>query len=198
VWGVALFPPVNITNNSALKNSVMKEVWKDAVGYEGVYQISSLGRVKSLSRVIKKWNGTRRIREKIMKPFVCNSGYLLVGLYSGRDRRPRSIHQLVAEAFLGHAPNKHKLVINHKNNIKADNTLENLEIVTQRQNANKKHLKHSSKYTGVYWVETVGKWRGQINIKGKKVYLGYFVDEKEAGEAYEKRLRKHLETIIQD
>ena len=94
----------------------MREIFKDIPGYEGIYQVSNLGNVKSF-----KYN-----KEKIFKLSKNGSGYYYVGL-SGM-KIPIGIHKLVAMVFVPN-PNNYK-VVNHKNNIKTDNRSENLEWCT--------------------------------------------------------------------
>jgi len=110
----------------------MKEEWKDIQGYEGLYQISNLGRVKSLKRFvnIKVFNKAqiKRVRkEYILNPVQDKDGYLLVHLYKSSKAKTFKVHRLVATNFL-------PLVINHKNGIKSDNKVSNLEWCTQLQN----------------------------------------------------------------
>lgn len=109
----------------------MAEVWKDVVGYEGVYQISNKGRVKSLDRFCI-FNGSRRIRRgNIMKPFD-NRGYLRVGLYKDSKQKKLFIHRLVAEAFIPRPAGKD--FINHIDGDPKNNRIENLEWCTPREN----------------------------------------------------------------
>ena len=105
----------------------LKEIWRDVVGYEGLYQVSNLGRVKSL-------NYHRSGKEGIMKPVLEDNGYYSVNLYKNGKVKKFSLHRLVVETFLGKIPNG--LVVNHLNEIKSDNRLENLEICTQKENTN--------------------------------------------------------------
>jgi hypothetical protein len=90
----------------------------------------------------------------------------------------------VSETFLNHIACGMKSVINHKNFIITDNRVENLEIITQRQNTNKKHIKSTSKYVGVYWCKQRKKWKVQAQVNGKGKYLGLFTDEKKASNCY--------------
>lgn len=102
--------------------------------------------------------------------------------------KTRKVHQLVAESFLNHTKCGYNLVVNHINLNPQDNCVDNLEIVTQRDNANKKHIISTSKYTGVCWSKEKRKWRASINLKYKQSHLGYFNNEYEAHLAYEKAL----------
>lgn len=103
------------------------EIWKDVIGYEGYYQVSNLGNIKSLGN-----NKTRK--EKILNPRICNAGYFYVNLSLNGKAASKKIHQLVATAFLNHVPCGHKLVVNHKDFNKLNNIIDNLEIVTSREN----------------------------------------------------------------
>ena len=104
------------------------EIWKDVVGYEGLYMVSNLGNVKSL-------NYRRTGKENVLKPCVENSGYLHVGLHKYRKVLIKNIHRLVCEAFLPNTENKRE--VNHINGVKTDNRIKNLEWVTSGEN--KKH-----------------------------------------------------------
>jgi hypothetical protein len=171
-------------------DDIKVEEWRDVVGYEGYYQVSNLGRIKSLKRIVERINGWRTVPEKFLSEHKDNSGYLFVGISKNGKSKSTKIHQLVAMAFLGHKPDGHKLVVNHKNFIKTDNRLENLEIVTGRENSNKKHLKSSSEYVGVHWDKKSNKWKSQINVLGKRKYLGLFNNEIDAHNAYRNALEK--------
>lgn len=104
---------------------MIEEIWKDIIGFEGSYMISSLGRVKSLN-----YNKTKK--EKILKPQLDKQGYYTIGLCKNKKKKHYKIHRLVCQTFL-HNPEKKKQV-NHKNGIKNDNILENLEYMTAKEN----------------------------------------------------------------
>lgn len=161
-------------------------------GYEGYYQVSDLGRVKSLSRVVKKKYGTQTIRTRILKPCLNDHGYFNVGLCKDKKTKVIRVHKLVAMAFLGHVPCGYKEVINHINFDPKDNRPENLERVTPRENSNRKHLPSSSKYVGVAWEKGRKKWRADIMVGGKSIHLGRFKVEHDAHLAYEKALENIL------
>lgn len=104
----------------------MEEIWKDIEGYEG-YEVSNLGRVKSLDY-------RRTGAERVLKPAYSGNGYLFVNLYKDGKEKKHYIHRLVAAAFI---PNPHNLPeINHINEQKEDNRVENLEWCTQEYNRN--------------------------------------------------------------
>ena len=124
------------------------ETWEDVIGFEGLYQVSDMGRVKSFYH--DKVNG------RLMQPSHDTKDYLIVTLYRDGKRQTMTVHRLVAERFLGPAPSpKHE--INHKNGVKDDPRLDNLEWVTSAENHKhaaenglKTHGKdhHSAKLTG--------------------------------------------------
>jgi hypothetical protein len=169
-----------------------EEIWKDIPGYEGYYQVSNLGNVRSSDRVIHTRDGSPRFfKGVILKPRLLN-GYKYCSLSTNGDARTYQVHQLVAMAFLNHKPNGHSLVVDHINGIKTDNRLENLQIVTNRYNLTKDKKSGTSKYIGVSWHSKSKKWLATIHINGKSVHLGSFTDEVEAALAYQKALKEHL------
>lgn len=107
------------------------EIWKDIIGYEGKYQVSNLGRVKSLERKrscrIKGGKiAIMIVPEKILKQWK-RSRYLLVDLWNEKKRDVRSVHVLVYEAFVGKI--KEGMVIHHKDRNRFNNDVENLIIM---------------------------------------------------------------------
>lgn len=113
----------------------MREEWKDITGYEGLYQVSNTGRVKSLERTV--WTGRgyyKTLPERILKACKSGNGYLLVALCKdGKDKR-HYVHRLVATAFLEN-PMGYK-EINHIDENKQNNCMENLEYCSRLYNAN--------------------------------------------------------------
>lgn len=109
------------------------EEWKDVIGYEGLYQVSNEGRVKSLERYVDSKNGSKRFeKEKILKYCITKNGYPSVILAKFGTRKLKKIHRLVGETFI---PNPDNLPqINHKNEDKTDNRVENLEWCNQYYN----------------------------------------------------------------
>ena len=113
----------------------MIELWKDIKDYEGFYQVSNLGRVKSLSRSIYDSRGYMIYRKgKIKKPSVDKNGYPQIGLCKNGTVITRKIHRLVAETFIPNPENKPE--INHKDEDKLNNCVDNLEWVTEKENVN--------------------------------------------------------------
>jgi hypothetical protein len=156
------------------------EIFKIIPNYEGMYEVSNLGNVKSF----------KGINERILKPNLSNSGYLAVVLSKKNKTKLIRIHQLVAMVFLNHIPCGHKLVVNHLDFNKKNNKLDNLEITTQRKNANRKHIKSTSKYVGVHWHKAMNKWCSSIVINKKQKNLGYFKREYDAHLAYQNELEE--------
>jgi hypothetical protein len=172
----------------------MKEIWKDVPGYEGFYQVSDLGRVRSLDRLVETVNRWGPIVSKRKGRYLSQSinenGYLHVHLYVNKKPKIFGVHQLVAMAFLGHKRNGHKIEVDHINHKPSDNRLKNLRLVTQRQNTSHKKKKGTSKYPGVSWDPVSQKWKAQIHAKAKKENLGRYDTELEAAEAYQSRLKE--------
>lgn len=167
------------------------EIWKDIKGYEGLYQVSNLGNVKSLQRTIIRDNGIiLPIKEKILKQKINTVGYYCLNFYKNKIQKTVTVHQIVAESFLNHTPCGFKFVVNHKDFNRLNNNIENLEIITQRENANQKHLSGTSKFVGVSFITSKNKWYSCIRINGKKKNLGLFINEYDAHLAYEKALNE--------
>ncbi len=112
----------------------IKEVWKDIRGYEGLYQVSDFGNVKSLER--KSWNGYKWFikKEKILKPRPLKSGYLRVSLCKDGIAKDYLVHRLVAIAFIPNPDNLPK--VNHKDENKENNCYFNLEWCDSKYNSN--------------------------------------------------------------
>lgn len=139
----------------------MPEEWRPAYGWEGLYEVSNLGRVRSLERVVayirrgKPCEAKRR--SKVLRPRPTKQGYIMVALYRDLDRQDVAVHRLVAEAF--HGPRPEGMAICHGNDIKTDNRPENLRFDTWSENqldrvrngihpnANKTHCVNGHEFT---------------------------------------------------
>lgn len=156
----------------------MEEIWKDIVGYEGLYQISNLGNVKSLNKTVNTNNqynrkSKRKLKCKILKQRILRE-YYCVGLTKNNKQKTKLIHRLVAETFLDNSNNYP--VVNHKDGNKLNNNVNNLEFVTYKENSlhsiyvlnnklppvHKKENNHFSKHS-----------EKEINELRKKRNLGY-------------------------
>ena len=110
------------------------EEWRDIIGYEGYYSISNMGRIKGLNRQVNNNGGIKYIKERISKITIKPNGYASIHLNSYRYFKNKYIHRLVAEAFIEN--DNSLLEINHKNEIKTDNRVSNLEYCTRAYNMN--------------------------------------------------------------
>lgn len=126
------------------------ETWKAIKGYEGLYEISDLGRVKSLPKRHKNRFGYVTTKERIMKQTPTRKGYLRVSFGSGKKKKSFLVHRLVGIAFIENTENKEQ--INHINGIKNDNRIDNLEWCTNTENTRHsfKHLGRKSPFKGKF------------------------------------------------
>ena len=159
------------------------EVWKDIPEYEGLYQASNLGNIRSLN-----YHRSGGVKNLILSKNSKNRFHVILCNYPAK-KKFFYVHQLLAFTFLRHKPNGHNIVIDHIDNNPLNNNLYNLQLITQRENLSK-DKKGTSKHTGVSWNKKRNKWRGQIFINGKARHLGYFTNEKEAAQAYQNELNK--------
>lgn len=135
------------------------EIWADIPGFEGAYQISNTGIIRSLDRKVNCRFGSYAIKKgKILKPSINGEGYYAVTLSKESKRQVRSIHRLLALAFLSNPKGKRE--VNHINGNKHDNRLENLEWVSSSEN--RKHAWD----TGLKFATQ--KMRDNMFILGKK------------------------------
>lgn len=119
-------------------------------------------------------------RERVLKPQVNLKGYLQIVI----NKRAYTIHQLVAIAFLSHKPNGMNQVIDHIDFNPLNNSVENLQIISNRLNVSK-DKKNISGLTGVSWSDSSKKWRGQIYAFGKNFNLGVWESKSRAKIAYD-------------
>lgn len=121
--------------NNSTNNSNAVEVWKPIKGYEGYYEVSSLGRVRSIARTITKSNGVKlKVEEKLLTQATITGGYLAVCLSKNGKWHCYPAHRLVAQTFI---PNPDKLpIINHKDINPENNEVNNLEWCSYEYNNN--------------------------------------------------------------
>lgn len=166
------------------------EIWKDIPEFEGYYQVSNLGNVKSLSRtILGRGKHNALLKERLLKFSTSTNGYYQVILQKEGTKKIFKVHSLVAICFLNHTPDgTHNVVIDHINEIKTDNRLENLRLIGHRENVSRSMKNCTSTYVGVSWSKNAKKWISQITIEGKTKYLGLFDNEEDAN-------KKYLETL---
>jgi len=176
---------------------MLTEQFKPVKGYEGIYEVSNLGRVKSLKRTVKNtgsYSGFLLVKEKIRKNYLHIGGYYMVNLSKNGKTRLRPVHLIVWDALGDKPRNGRKLQVDHIDNNKLNNRLDNLQLLTHRENIIKYQSlqkTRTSKYIGVTMKKGRKKWVTHIVINHKKEYLGSFVFEKEAGLAYQKARLKY-------
>ncbi len=161
------------------------EIWKDIPNYNGIYQISNLGNVRSY------FNNRHGLSKtpKLIKQKVLKSGYLSIGLKNQNKHKTHHVHSLVAMTFLGHKPDgTNKLVVDHIDGDKLNNILTNLQIITNRENTSKKPNGKNS-LIGASYVKRNGKYMASIYYNNKHHNLGYYNTELEAHIAYKNKLK---------
>lgn len=141
------------------------EEFKSIPGFEGRYEASNKGRL-------------RDSRGNILKQTPASSGHLTVNLNNGERRKSYLVHRIIAETFFGFS----NLVIDHVDGNPANNSIENLEYVTVRENTRRWAQQNVRKHTGVHRKKD--KWGAQIWFRGKNRFLGSYKTKKEAHNAY--------------
>ena len=157
----------------------MEEIWKDIKNYEGIYQVSNMGRIKSVERyMLNRWgNGFKKWREKIKIQTLSKNGYYTVRLSNNGKDKGYSTHRLVAEAFVPNPENKP--CVDHINTDRTDNRAENLRWCTNKENQNNpltkiKMKRNKSKAKPIIQLtktnELVQKWESASQVQRD---LGY-------------------------
>lgn len=136
----------------------MEEIWKDIPGYEGYYQVSNMGRIKSLERIVHYKPGSKSgnphkchiVRERILLQHIGDHGYYVVTLSKGNERKLALVHRLIAIAFVRNQEPDTMKDINHKDGCRTNNDINNLEWCTRRYNVlhgyrSNKHLPNNRK-----------------------------------------------------
>lgn len=147
------------------------EIWKDIKNYEGHYQVSSFGNIRSLN-----YRGTKTV--KLLKLLPNKAGYINVQLCKFGISKGNYVHRLVAEHFIDNPDNL--LEVNHIDENKQNNNILNLEWVTRSQNIHHSLKNKTSKYIGVLIDLRSKNYRAYIHIKGKYISLGTYKTELEA------------------
>ena len=141
----------------------MEEIWRDVKGFEGLYQVSNLGNVKSVEReIISEKRTNQKWTERKLKPCDNGRGYLVVHLRNNGKRYVRYVHRLVIESFVGEIGDND---INHKDFNRKNNCLNNLEILTRKENIN--YSKNAGKYNELYQKRFLKTKERYDNLKDK-------------------------------
>lgn len=161
-----------------------KEMWKDIKDYEGLYQISNFGKVKSL------------YSNRLLKLPPTHDGYLIARLYKNSQRKTVYVHHLVWDSFGDKPRNGRILQIDHIDNNPQNNCIQNLQVLTARENTIKCKVrtKDTGKYVGVSTHKSSNKFRSRIFIDGKQILLGYFNNKMDAYTAYQNKLLEITKT----
>jgi hypothetical protein len=179
---------MKVYENLSLEN-LEGEIWKDVVGYEG-YQVSNLGRVKSLDKRVNvsgflKYPTTKIRKGKILRQSKDKDGYLKVALFKDTEKKYLRVHRIVAMTFIPNPENKK--TVDHKNTIVDDNRVENLSWMTHKQQLNDNELSRERH------LEAWRKNRKCIKKRVRCITTGKEFDSiKEAGDYYN---IKHNEMI---
>jgi len=169
----------------------MNEIFKDVVDYEGIYQISNFGNVKSLKRNVKhNRGGYRVVKEKILKPSKDGHGYLIVTICKNGVKKTKKIHIMVCESFFNHKTCGFDLVIDHVDSNKENNNLDNLQIISQRENSSKERTFKSGLPVGVTLDKRSNIYISRITINKKRLYLGCYKSIEEASNIYQQNLKQ--------
>ena len=150
------------------------EIWKDIENYEGLYQVSNLGRIRTCKRKVEYFNpklnriSSHTVKSKIKTPSIKDNGYMQVTLNKDNIGRSFYVHRLVAQAFISNPDNKK--TVNHKDFNKQNNKAENLEWATYKEQEHHKILNHG---------KTVGNTKNII-IKFKNGYEKEYISICEA------------------
>lgn len=173
-----------------IDGNLLKEQWGDINSFDGYYQVSNLGRIKYTGKpYTDKIGRVTPKKPRVRVQTVGRSGYLTVILRRNGKNVNCRVHRLVAETFI---ENIHgKCCVNHKNLLKLDNNVNNLEWVTIRENS--KHWienddKVLSNFIGVRYILKYNYWKAYIQIEKEEFLLGVFEDELKAKKMYEKAL----------
>ena len=157
-----------------LNNPIYNEQWRQVNGYANYY-VSNCGRVKNIKT------------EKILTSHISTTGYICIDLYKNNKRTKYRMHRLVSDTFLANL--NHFKCVDHIDGNRTNNLVTNLRWCTHSQNQGNrmKQSNLSSIFKGVYFHKQNMNWIAEITIKGKKIHLGCYKTQIEAGKAYNKK-----------
>ena len=166
------------------KSKYKKEIWKDIKGFEGIYIVSNIGRVKRLKCRYAK-------EDRFIKMYLGKRGYYCYNLWNKGKNKVSTVHRLIATQFIPNPENKRE--VNHKDANKLNNSIDNLEWVTPKENSvhavrsiNIKKFKHKR---GASKSEYKGKvtWISELRFNNKHYYFGRFKNKEDAHDVYKKK-----------
>ena len=165
---------LELFDKEAIRRNI--EIWRPIEGYPN-YVISSKGNVKNV------------VTKRILKPVKSKKGYYNVNLHNKGEGKKMQIHRLVALTFFQNLENKP--FVDHKNNIKTDNSVNNLRFATNIENCQNQSIakNNTSNVKGVSFDKTLQKWRAQITINRKIMYIGCYNTLEEAKEARQNKAK---------
>jgi hypothetical protein len=170
------------------------ENWKWVVGYEGLYEVSDQGKIRSVDRSLRAKAGGFSFRKGVVLKHRIRHGYKQYGLYKEGKQKFFNGSVLVGSAFIG--PREKNWVYDHINEDRQDDRLCNLQLITQRENTLRSMKKRGSKvseYPYVYFDKSKNRWRWSKSIGGRRTKKSKgFLQEKEAYEDYLKHFPLHL------
>lgn len=153
--------------------------WRDIPSYEGIYQVSSCGRVRSIDRTIQCTNRVINVKGVDLKKTIGTHGYYFVVLSKESKTKTTTVHKLVAMCFLKNWRNG--FLVDHIDENKLNNDYKNLQIANKSINNTKSHS-HKNKKRGAY--KRKWGWLAQITVKGRSIHLGYHKTKSMAHDAY--------------
>lgn len=168
---------------------VVNEQWKPVVGYKKLYEVSNMGNVRSVDRCIERSNGIpQNFKGKPLTHHINRKGYPTISLSKNGKAKTHRVHTLMAKAFLDYKLKK-GICVDHINNVRNDNRLENLQVISHRENCSK----DKPGLVGCYYDKANKRWKASIKIEGVSRHIGHYKSEEEAHNAYMKVLNQWLQ-----
>jgi hypothetical protein len=170
---------------------MLTEQWKPIKNYEGIYEISNFGRVKSLERKIWNGFGFMSVKERMLKQALNKSNYYYIGLSKHNKRSCRSVHTIVWDHFGDKSRNGSKLQVDHVDENPHNNRIDNLQLLTNRENVTKGIL-HNAKNLPIGVRFNHNRYEAYIKkgMARKQTYLGRYKTIIEASNAYQNALER--------